>query len=191
MKTNFMSIFLLAFLVLLSCKEATTSESETETTETETTAAPDYASFDTQVNTIRALFKAHEDEDMDAIAGMISDSLVWSPPVFNDYEFYGKAEFLATLKDYQDNYENIKYTEGVVTKDSVVGGYFSGSVFPEATASSVPDVLRIYGTWTGTHTASQKNVGMKFYSLATFDEEGKIDSYSSYFDTASLIPKEE
>lgn len=75
--------------------------------------------------------------------------------------------------------------------DSTANGYWSGSVFPKANASSSPNVIRAYGTWTATHTASGKEVGIKFYSLTTLNDAGKITTYSDYFDSNSLLPKDE
>ncbi len=193
MKKLLLSMIVLALILFVSCKESAGTEAEAETTETAETemAGPDYADFDAKVSTIRAFFTAHENEDLEAQASMLADTITWSPPVFNDYAFLGKDELLATLKNYHDTYDDIKYTEGVVTQDSVVGGFYSGSHYPQATATNVADVLRIYGTWTAKHSESGEEIGVKFFSLASFDADGKIATYSSYFDTSNLARSEE
>ncbi len=82
--------------------------------------------------------------------------------------------------------ENIKWHEGIVLPDTTAGPYWSGSVFPEATATIVPDNIRIYGTWTATHTESGKEIGVKFYSLMVINEDGIIVQASDYFDVNGL-----
>ena len=64
--------------------------------------------------------------------------------------------------------------------------HWSGSVFPEATATIEPDVIRVYGTWHATHTESGKDVGVKFFTLITINEAGKISQISEYFDVNGL-----
>ncbi|MGI9549989.1 MAG: nuclear transport factor 2 family protein [Aurantibacter sp.] len=190
-KSKIQSVFLLVFalLVLVSCKEAATNE-EVASTEANSSPSADYADFDKKVAAIRALFKAQSDEDLGALSEMLADTIQWSPPNYNDNKWLGKEELLATLKAYHENYDDIKYIEGLVTADSTLGGFFSGSVYPKTSANSTANVIRTYGTWTATHKESGQEVGIKFYSLSTFNEEGKFATHSDYFDINSLLPKE-
>jgi len=98
----------------------------------------------------------------------------------------GKADLIAALTDYQAAYDNISFAEGIVMPDTIVNGYWAGSVFPEETASSTPDNIRVYGTWTAVHTESGKNIGLKFYSIVMVNEDGKIAQASDYFDVNGL-----
>ncbi len=182
MKTKLLGMMLLAVLTLIGCKEqASQTEMAAETMDT-----PDYADFDKKVEMIRAFYQAHCNEDLEAQSAMLSDTMVWSPPAWNGNQMLGKEDLLAALKAYHDNYENIQWHEGIVMADSTVNGYWSGSVFPEATATSVADVIRVYGTWTATHTESGKEIGVKFFNLTTFNEDGLVVNSSDYFDVNGL-----
>jgi len=98
------------------------------------------------VEVIRAFFKAHCDEDLPALAALLSDTLKFSSPYYNENKWLGKEDLLAALKAYYDNYDNIKYVEGLNRPDPTAGGFNSGSVFPQVTATSIPGNIRTYGT---------------------------------------------
>lgn len=180
MRNQLLSFIVLSLFLLVSCKEVA---------KTETTAAPDHAAFDKKVEVLRSFYKAHSAEDFAAVSNLFSDTLKWSPPYYNENKWLGKTELLEALKANQDNYENIKYTEGLVRPDTTAGSYYAGSVFPKETASSLPVNIRSYGTWTAIESKSKQPVGAKFYSLAAVNEDGKIIIYSDYFDINSLLPK--
>ncbi len=182
MKKQLVSLMVLALMVLVSCKEP----AATEAVET-----PDYAAFDSKVSVIRAFYKAHSQEDLATLSSMLADTMQWSPPNYNGNQWLGKEDFLATLKAYHENYDNIQFTEGIVLPDSTANGFWSGSVFPKGTASSTPSNIRTYGTWTATHTESGQKVGVKYYSLSMVNNDGKIATFSDYLDINSLMPKPE
>jgi len=176
-------LLILAGFVLLgitSCKEAA---------KTDTVAAPDYAAYDKKVEVIRAFVRAHCDENLTALSNLLADTLKYSPPVYNGNKWLGKTEMLAALKGYHDNFENIKYVEGLVSADSTGGGFYSGSVYPQKTATNLSTNIRCYGTWTAIESKSKQAVGVKYYALISVNNEGKIVTYSDYFDTSTLMPK--
>ena len=181
-------LVLLTVLTIVCCKQATSNGGTTA--ESEMAPTVDYPDFKKKVKTLRAFFQAHCDEDLEAQTAMLADSLQYSPPYYNGNKWLGKEEFLAAVKGYHDNYDNIQYHEGIVTADSTVGGFYAGSVYPKETAQSKANVIRSYGTWTATHTESGQEIGVKFFNLSTFNEDGKIASFSDYFDLSSLVPKE-
>jgi hypothetical protein len=189
MKKLRFSLMVLALLALAACKQPA-SEEPTEAAEaaetTEAAEAPDYAAFDKNVAIIRSFMKAHEDENFDLQMGLLSDTLKWSPPNYNGNEWLGKEEYVAALKGYHDNYENIKFTEGIVLADGAEGGMWSGSAFPEATATNTPDAIRVYGTWTATHTASGKEIGVKWFGIVWINADGKIAQATDYWDVHGL-----
>ena len=63
---------------------------------------------------------------------------------------------------------------------------WSGSVFPKENASSAPNAIRQYGTWTATHTESGKEVGVKWFALGFINNDGNIVRWSEYFDVNGL-----
>lgn len=182
MKTKLFGLVLLAVVTLFGCKEA---EKETEEI-MEEMEAPDYADFEKKIAIIKAFYKAHGEEDLDAQSAMLSDTMRWSPPAYNGNEWLGKEDLLGALKGYHDNFDNIQWHEGIVMPDSTVNGYWSGSVFPQATATDAPGIIRVYGTWTATHTESGKEIGVKFFNLTTINDAGMIVQTSDYFDVNGL-----
>lgn len=182
MKNQLLTLAFLSLLTLTGCKEAPVEKIES----TEQKELPDYATFEKNAAVLAKFLKAHSDEDIDAQAALLSDTLKWSPPHFNGNKWLGKEDYLAVLKNYHDNFENIKYTEGIILPNTVGSGNYAGSVYPKDIASSVPNSIRQYGTWTATHTASQKEIGVKWYAISSVHENGKIHMISEYFDANGI-----
>lgn len=186
MKTKLFTLIIFALLTLTACNQQKSEESKEMMETTAESESPDYAAFDKKVQIIRSLYKAHEDENLEALRGLLADTLKWSPPYYNGNEWLGKTEYLAALENYHKDFDNIKFQEGLTMGDSLVNGMWSGSVFPKDQASSTPDAIRVYGTWTATHTESGKEVGVKYFSLCWINDAGKISQYSNYFDAHGL-----
>jgi hypothetical protein len=180
MKQQWISIIAVGLMTLSACQPPA-PEAEKPTSE-----APDYALFNKKVEIFRAFVKAHSDEDLNAQSEMMADTLKWSPPWYNGNEWLGKADYLAVLKDYQDNFENIQYVEGIPMGGTTEDGMWSGSVFPKDKASSKPMAIRIYGTWTATHTESGKEIGVKWFALGWVNDDGKISQFTEYFDVNGI-----
>lgn len=184
MKSNVVSLALLAMLALYGCKQTAEAEAETVVEEME---SPDYADFDRKAAVISAFYEAHSNEDLGQLTAILSDTMEWSPPGYNGNKWLGKEDLLGALKGYHDGFDNIKFASGVVTADDTLGGYWSGSIFPEDGADDTSNVIRVYGTWTATHTESGKDIGVKFYSLVTVNADGQIVSASDYFDAGGIM----
>ncbi|PKA84412.1 hypothetical protein ATE92_2601 [Ulvibacter sp. MAR_2010_11] len=187
MKKVSILVLVMIFITLGACKEAAEKEPVVEEVETETVDAPDYAAFDSKVATIRAFTAAHGAEDMEQLSALMADTLKYSPAEYNGNQWVGKAELLEGLKNYHKDFDNIKFTEGITLADTLGGGMWSGSVYPEATASISPDAIRVYGTWTATHTATKKEIGVKWFGLFWMNEAGKIAMYTAYFDVNGIV----
>lgn len=185
MKTKLCGIIFLALITLISCKEKEHEEHE-EHEAVEEVAGPDYASYDKKVAVVRALYQAHSDEDIEAMQAMVSDTLQFSPPDYNGNKWLNKEDFFTRIKGYHAGFENIKFSEGIVLPNAAAGGLWSGSVFPKETATIIPDIIRVYGTWTATHTESGKEIGVKFYALLSVNDDGKLAQASEYFDVNGL-----
>lgn len=186
MKNQSIILILFFLLTIVSCKQPADSAVEVVEEITEASDAPDYEAFNAKVAVIKAFIKAHETENLATLTELLSDTLKYSPPTYNGNKWLGKAEYLAALKGYHNNYEAIKFTEGIAIGDTVETAYWSGSVYPEDSASNSPNAIRIYGTWTAKHSASGKEVGLKYYALTWINDDGKIIRTTSYFDASSL-----
>jgi ketosteroid isomerase-like protein len=189
MKKLILSLLAIALISFYSCKESATAESAEaeETVEMEEAAeAPDYEMFNSRVEIIRAFYQAHMDEDLEAISNLLADSIKVSPPNYNGNQVVGKNDFLAVLKDYHDNFDNIKFDEGIKMGDIDEAGFWSGSVYPAESASVSAEAIRAYGTWTATHTESGKGIGVKYYSISWINDDGKIAQYTAYYDVNGI-----
>jgi hypothetical protein len=189
MKKLFLSLIAIALLSFIACKESTpaeTTETEEKTEVEEVAEAPDYDLFNSRVETMKAFYKAHENEDIEAITALLADTLKVSPPNYNGNQLVGKDDFITVLKNYHDNFDNINFTEGIQLGDIQEGGWWSGSVYPEESASVSSNALRIYGTWKATHTESGKEIGVKYYSIAWINDAGKLAQYTAYYDVNGI-----
>lgn len=186
MKIQLCCLFALTLWVVTACQPAVEQSASADEAAMVASEAPDYAAFDKKVAVIRSFIQAHSDEDINAQSALLSDTLKWSPPYYNGNEWLGKEDYVAALQAYHDGYENIKFTEGIAVADTLANGMWSGSVFPEGTATNSPTAIRIYGTWTATHTESGKDVGVKWFALGWVNDAGKVAQFTEYFDAHGL-----
>ncbi len=187
MKNQLFSLIGPAVLALAACQAPAVDQSESpDNVVVEQSEAPNYAAFNKNVEIMRSFFKAHVDEDINAIKALLADTLRWSPPAYNGNEWLGKEDLVAALQKGHDDLENIKFAEGIAIGDTITNGMWSGSVFPEESATNSPDAIRIYGTWTATHTESGKDIGVKWFALSWINDAGQIARYNDYFDVTGL-----
>ncbi len=185
MKNLQYSLITLALFAFTACQPPA-NEQNTDFAAAEESDLPNYAAFNKKAEVLRSFFKAHGDEDLEAQKAILSDTLQWSPPYYNGNEWLGKEDYVAALQSYHDEYENIKFHEGIVAADTITNGMWSGSVFPEGSATNSANVMRTYGTWTATHTESGKEVGVKWFALSWINDDGQITAITEYFDVHGL-----
>lgn len=183
MKKQQISFIALALMTLVACQPPAAKEEKAEAPAIE---SPDYAAFNKKVEVIRSFIKAHENEDLNAQGEVMADTLRWSPPFYNGNEWLGKEDYLAILKTYQENFDNIKFAEGISMGDGLLNGMWAGSVFPESEASSEANAIRVYGTWTATNSETGKEHGFKWYAIAWINDDGKLAQFTEYFDLGGI-----
>ena len=66
------------------------------------------------------------------------------------------------------------------------GTFYAGSVYSDDEPSMDPNGIRQYGTWTATHKASGKKIGVKWYAIASFNDDNKIAMVTEYWDVNGL-----
>ena len=115
----------------------------------------------------------HEVEDLESQIAMLSDDLEHEPPSFGS-EMQDKDGFISDVKMYQDEFENMDFNATYWLPGSDSLGNLNGSV-------------RVYGVWTATHTASQKDITLRSYHYWDFDENGLIVSVGDYFDATGMM----
>ena len=184
MKKQLFTLTTLLLMLLAACQPASQPTAEQPAED-----APNYAAFDSKVQVIKSFLKAYTDEDMEAMSAMVSDTMHWSPAVYNGNQWLSKTDYLAALQAYHDEFDNIQFHEGIAGLDDTAGAsnaYWSGSVFPESTATDAPGIIRVYGTWTATHTETGKDIGAKWYGLVWVNEAGQIARFNDYFDASGI-----
>lgn len=188
MKNQLTILIVLVLFTLTACEQpAPREQSETKAP----SDLPDYAAFDKKVEVLRAFINAHENENLEAQGEMMADTMRWSPPFYNGNEWLGKEDYLAILKTYHENFENIKYTEGIQLSDNLINGMWAGSVFPEGEASSEANAIRLYGTWTATNSETGKEHGFKWYAIAWVNDDGQVAQFTEYFDLGGILAEME
>lgn len=188
MKKKLTSILVIALMTLAACQQPAPKE---ETATAAASETPDYAAFNKKVEVLRSFIKAHEAENLTAQSELMADTLKWSPPFYNGNEWLGKADYLAVLKNYHDNFDNIKYTEGIQLSDDLINGMWAGSVFPKEEATSEAQAIRLYGTWTAINSESGIEHGFKWYAIAWVNDAGQIAQFTEYFDLGGILDNTE
>ena len=112
--------------------------------------------------------------DPQAQLDMAHEDIQWQPPFYGSTPV-GKEEYAGYLKSWQDQMEDVVFTP---TNDYLPGvlaetGVQDGSV-------------RVYGTWTGVHSATGKNWELSTYHTWDF-KDGLIISGGDYFDATGFV----
>ena len=163
--------------------------------------APDTSAFDDGL----ALFeknKAIADKtfnlfiakDIDGVMNLFADSALWSPPEYNSYEWLSKDELKVALTNYMNAFDNLKFTPGInLPGGNLVDGFWGGSRYrsdgnenTSSLSSSNPNNIRVYGTWSSTHTESGKETFSKWYAIVNFNDIGKIVRFNDWFNVDGL-----
>jgi|TARA_B110000263_G_C15181904_1_gene451961 ketosteroid isomerase-like protein len=179
------SVLTLASFILSSCNTNVETKVEIGGPSSE-----DKAAFEKQIETFSAYRKAFNEENIEDLMGTMADSLKWSPPAYNGNEILGYEDVKATFQSYFDQFDNITFAEGQGLVNKGAPAYWAGSTFSsgegEQGASSKPNIMRIYGTWSGIHTESGAKVYNKWYGVLNFNSDGKIADLSDWMDVSGM-----
>ena len=181
-----MKLFQITLLVLLiyGC---------TPNVKEELNAVDNEATFKSNVSSFMEFTEHFRNEDMEKLMSMFADTVLWSPPVYNGYEWLGKDAMIQTFEGYFTEYDNISFTPGInLPNENVVDGFWGGSNFRSngSESSSQPSInpnnIRVYGTWNSTHTESGKETFSKWYAIINFNSAGKIVRFNDWFNADGL-----
>ena len=139
--------------------------------------------FDRNVTTIKTWIKGFADKDLEAQIALYADTAKWSPPDYNGNVMVGLKGIEDILSFYHNNFDDITFQEGVGLPNDDGAGFYAGSYYPDL---DNPNAVRVYGTWTPTHTETGKKVSNKWYGLIIFNEDGKIAYFSDWFDVNGI-----
>ena len=101
----------------------------------------------------------------------------------NGNVWLGKDEFRQVVQYFFDNFDDIIFREGVGHTSEESCGFFAGSVYPP---NEDPNEISIVGTWTPTHRETGKKIYNKYFAIIRFNQAGKIDYCSEFFDASGI-----
>ncbi|MGB2171899.1 MAG: nuclear transport factor 2 family protein [Flavobacteriaceae bacterium] len=163
-------LILFMSIVLSSCAQTETNDEKK--TENEATFQKNVAVFNDMIDAFAA-------ENHEEFMQVFADSLKWSGPdkkIMGDFD--SKEVLSAALKGYMAAYDNhaLKNTR-----------FFAGSTYSTLETSDDPNVIRVYGNWHHTHTASGIDVSHKWMALLWFNADGKIHQFNDFFDVGGFL----
>ena len=141
--------------------------------------------FQAQIETFKTFTKGFFNEDIDLTMSVMADSVQWSPPNYNGNQLIDSDGLRAAVISYFEGFEGITFNGG----DGLVGSdnaYWSGSLYSAGETNTDPSVMRVYGTWSMTHTETDAPVSNKWYGVLTFNEDGKIAVFSDWMDVNGM-----
>ena len=141
------------------------------------------AIFDRNVSTAKAFFNGFVERDIEGQMDLIAEDIKYSPASYNGNVWLGKDEFRQVVQYFFDNFDDIIFREGVGRTSEESCGFFAGSVYPP---NEDPNEISIVGTWTPTHRETGKKIYNKDFSIMRFDEAGKINHCSEFFDVSGI-----
>lgn len=131
---------------------------------------PDY---EANLALVQASFKAYENENIEDWMACFSEDLVHESAAYGVGRIGLEAQ-RKQIEQYHQEFENIKFTNEI---------WLQGVKFK----TNVPDgSVRCYGTWTGVHTSTGKEVAMSAYHYFDF-KNGKIDESGDFFDFGGMM----
>ena len=130
--------------------------------------------------------KGFATEDLELLSSYFADTVKWSPPMWNDNKILGKGDLMKAAEQYFSEFDNLTFLAGDGGIDSN-SAYWGGSFYSElGEQTSKPNGVRIYGTWTGIHTASGATINNKWYAVVSFNEDGKVVMFSDWMDVTGM-----
>ncbi len=184
---NFKSILAIVILAAISysCNNSAVQKMMQEPETGIIVSDENKAKFEDQINTFRTFTQAFHDEDINQLMSVVTDSIQWSPPEYNGGVTVGYDGFKAAVLNYFDNFDDITFNEaeGLIGSDNA---YWSGSLYSSGETNTDPNVMRVYGTFSCLHTETGATVYNKWYAVLAFNDDGKIATFSDWFDVSGM-----
>lgn len=155
--------------LILSCQPQTTA--------TEDPGDDAMAKFEKNVETTKMSIEAFIAKDIDKMISYSSDDFRWSPPQYG-MDSLSRDVWIQVVTGFMKDYNDITFENPL---------YFAGLGEDQKPSGDV----RVYGTWKSTHVPTGKPVGMKWYAVYQFNEEGKVNAQLEWYNAADLTPAEE
>ena len=163
-------IYPIVLLIIYSCN----GDSKTASVEsTDTKAADMKAAYEKNLSSLQAGIAAIEREDIESWASNISDSVVFSSPMYGD-TLASKQHWKDILSGFFADWDSLKLSNG-----NFLPGVDSATHEPDGS-------VRYYGNWSGVHK-SGKHGTFKFYGAFDFNKDAKVVNADEYFDISGVM----
>jgi hypothetical protein len=158
-------------LLYIGCDESQKSDDTTEKNK---------MIFNKNVSTIKEMLNGFNEENPEKFMKVFADSVRWSGPDKIKLDDYDSREVLETaLTGYMSLYDNHELRDI---------RFFGGSAYSDTgSGSENPNAVRVFGNWHHTHTETQIDVTHKWMGIMWFDEDGKINQFSDFFDVGGFL----
>ena len=182
MMKKLIAIFAITGLIFTSCNNMQTNNSASGPSD------EDRRTFREQIRTHNTFRKAFKEENIEMLMSTMADSVKWSPAWYNGNKLLGYDDLKGQMQQYFDQFDDVTFTEGEGLLNPNAPAYWAGSHYSsgENMATTNPVQMRIYGTWSGTHTESGAKVFNKYYGLFGFNSDGKIAGISDWMDISGM-----
>ncbi len=139
----------------------------------ETTPKDTNPKYEANLATAKKYFELFKTEDIEAQKPLICPGVTYHSP-FIGTEPANFDGLVADNKAWQDNFDDITYSESVWLPGTDSLGVFNGSV-------------RTYGTWTAKNTQTGNLVSVNAYHYFDFNGAGQIHIQGDYFDASGVM----
>jgi len=130
--------------------------------------------FETNSKTVSLFFDAFSNNDINKMKSYVVDDFLWTPPMSN-LDSLSVEAWEAQMRLFNELYDNIQFTNAQ---------YYAGL---DDTMKPNGDV-RVYGTWKSNYSLTGEATELDYYSVLFFNEEGKIESQSEWYNYSDIVP---
>ena len=130
--------------------------------------------FEANSKTVSLFFDAFSNNDIDKMKSYVVDDFLWTPPMSN-LDSLSIEAWETQMRLFNDLYENIQFTNAQ---------YYAGL----DDAMKPNGDVRVYGTWKSNYSLTGESTELDYYSVLFFNEEGKIESQSEWYNYSDIVP---
>ena len=152
-------LFLACSIFLYNCESGTSSSQA-------------MIKFENNVATTKNFFQAFSDKQLDNMEGYVSEDFTWSPPP-TGVDSLDVSTWKATMAGFNATFNEIEFTNAQ---------YYAGLDENQKPNGDV----RVYGTWKSLNADTNAPVLMDYYAVLFFNEEGKIQHQSEWYNASDL-----
>lgn len=130
--------------------------------------------FKKNTQTAEKFFEAFSNNEIDKMKSFVDANFLWTPPM-SGMDSLSVEQWESQMKLFNDLYDNIAFTNAQ---------YYAGL---DEEMRPNGDV-RVYGTWKSNYALTGQPTELDYYSVLFFNEKGKIQSQSEWYNYSDIVP---